>query len=60
MKFRPALLVLVAALFAAMASLQGRQGVRKVDEATLLKPADGDWVSYGRDYAEAHQIQIRI
>ena len=31
---------------------------RKVDEATLLKPADGDWVSYGRDYAEAHHSPL--
>jgi quinohemoprotein ethanol dehydrogenase len=44
---------------AGVASLQGQQTTaRKVDEATLLKPADGDWVSYGRDYAEAHHSPL--
>ncbi len=43
----------------AAALLQGEQAAtRKVDEATLLKPADGDWVSYGRDYAEAHHSPL--
>ena len=32
---------------------------RKVDDATLLKPADGDWVGYGRDYAETHHSPLK-
>ena len=34
------------------------QQARKVDDATLLKPADGDWVGYGRDYAETHHSPL--
>src|SRR5687768_233814 len=41
----------------AMASLHAQQA-RKVDDATLLKPADGEWVSYGRDYAETHHSPL--
>ena len=40
-----------------VASLHGQQA-RKVDDATLLKPADGDWVGYGRDYAETHHSPL--
>ena len=40
------------------ASLHGQQA-RKLDDATLLKPADGDWVSYGRDYAETHHSPLK-
>src|SRR5688572_22156847 len=40
------------------ASLHGQQ-TRKLDDATLLKPADGDWVSYGRDYAETHHSPLK-
>ena len=29
-----------------------------VDEATLLKPPDDEWVSYGRDYAETHHSPL--
>src|SRR5688572_9255585 len=32
---------------------------RKVDDATLLKPADGEWVGYGRDYAETHHSPLK-
>ena len=39
-----------AAVAFAVASLDGQQA-RKVDDATLLKPADADWVGYGRDYS---------
>ena len=31
---------------------------RKVDDATLLKPSDGEWVGYGRDYAETHHSPL--
>ncbi|MBY0495464.1 MAG: PQQ-dependent dehydrogenase, methanol/ethanol family [Cyanobacteria bacterium] len=46
----------VVVVFAA-ASLRGQQ-TRKVDDATLLKPADGDWAGYGRDYAETHHSPL--
>src|SRR5688500_993629 len=62
MTFRAASWVLAGAVVcgAAVSTLQGQQGqVRKVDDATLLKPADGDWVSYGRDYAEAHHSPLK-
>ncbi len=32
---------------------------RKVDDATLLKPSDGEWVGYGRDYAETHHSPLK-
>jgi len=35
------------------------QQPRKVDDATLLKPADGDWAGYGRDYAETHHSPLK-
>ncbi|MFA5911540.1 MAG: PQQ-dependent dehydrogenase, methanol/ethanol family [Vicinamibacterales bacterium] len=43
----------------AVVALNGQQAARKVDEATLLKPADGDWVTYGRDYAETHHSPLK-
>jgi quinohemoprotein ethanol dehydrogenase len=46
------------AVLVTAASLHGQQA-RKVDDATLLKPADGDWVSYGRDYAETHHSPLK-
>jgi quinohemoprotein ethanol dehydrogenase len=61
MRCRSAVWVLAGAVScgAAVASLQGQTATtRKVDDATLLKPADGDWVSYGRDYAEAHHSPL--
>jgi PQQ-dependent dehydrogenase (methanol/ethanol family) len=30
----------------------------QVDDATLLRPAAGDWVTYGRDYAETHHSPL--
>lgn len=42
----------------AIASMSA-QTSRKVDDATLLKPADGDWVGYGRDYAETHHSPLK-
>ena len=62
MRIRPAVWLLAAAVScgAAVASLQGQQATtRKVDDATLLKPADGDWVGYGRDYAETHHSPLK-
>jgi quinohemoprotein ethanol dehydrogenase len=35
------------------------QGPRQVDDATLLKPPEGDWVSYGRDYQETHHSPLK-
>ena len=60
MTFRPAISVLALSVVCggAVASLHGQQAAKKVDDATLLKPADGDWVSYGRDYAEAHHSPL--
>src|SRR5215207_2966081 len=43
---------------AAVATAQG-QAPRKVDDATLLKPSDGEWVGYGRDYAETHHSPLK-
>ena len=40
-------------------ALQGQQAAPKVTDATLLKPADGDWVGYGRDYAETHHSPLK-
>ncbi len=47
-----------AVVFVAAASLNGQQA-RKVNDATLLKPADGEWVGYGRDYAETHHSPLK-
>ena len=41
------------------AALHGQQVAPKVTDATLLKPADGDWVGYGRDYAETHHSPLK-
>src|SRR5689334_21537121 len=49
----------VAALAALGAvSLHGQQP-RVVDDAMLLKPADGEWITYGRDYAETHHSPLK-
>ena len=40
-------------------ALQAQQTAPKVTDATLLKPADGDWVGYGRDYAETHHSPLK-
>ena len=56
-KVLSALSVPSVAMAFAVASLHGQQA-RKVDDATLLKPADGDWVGYGRDYAETHHSPL--
>jgi quinohemoprotein ethanol dehydrogenase len=43
-----------------VAVLHGQQTrTAAVNDATLLKPADGDWVSYGRDYAETHHSPLK-
>ena len=42
-----------------VSALQGQQAAPRVTDATLLKPADGDWVGYGRDYAETHHSPLR-
>ena len=47
----------VVAVTFAVVSAQGQEA-RKVDDATLLKPADGEWVGYGRDYAETHHSPL--
>ena len=43
----------------AVAALQGQQSAPTVTDATLLKPADGDWPGYGRDYAETHHSPLK-
>jgi len=45
------------AVAVAVVSAQAPQ-TRKVDDATLLKPSDGEWVGYGRDYAETHHSPL--
>lgn len=45
------------AVTAAVVSLQARQA-RQVDDAMLLKPADGEWITYGRDQAETHHSPL--
>jgi quinohemoprotein ethanol dehydrogenase len=35
------------------------QAPRHVDDATLLRPPDGEWVSYGRDYHETHHSPLK-
>jgi quinohemoprotein ethanol dehydrogenase len=47
-----------AAVVLAVVSVQAQQA-SKVDDATLLKPSDGDWVGYGRDYAETHHSPLK-
>jgi quinohemoprotein ethanol dehydrogenase len=34
------------------------QQARRIDDAILLKPVDGEWVGYGRDYAETHHSPL--
>ncbi len=34
------------------------QSPRLADDAALLAPADGDWATYGRDYAETHHSPL--
>ena len=41
-----------------MASVQAQQP-RQVDDAMLLNPADGDWITYGRDQAETHHSPLK-
>jgi quinohemoprotein ethanol dehydrogenase len=41
------------------AAIQAQQAAPKVTDATLLKPSDGDWVGYGRDYAETHHSPLK-
>jgi quinohemoprotein ethanol dehydrogenase len=42
----------------AMAVTLSAQARRQVDDGTLLKPAPGEWVTYGRDYAETHHSPL--
>ena len=39
-------------------SVSGQQP-RQVDDAMLMKPADGDWITYGRDQAETHHSPLK-
>ncbi|MEO8681982.1 MAG: PQQ-dependent dehydrogenase, methanol/ethanol family [Vicinamibacterales bacterium] len=50
--------VSAVASFAAVATLHAQQP-RQVDDATLLKPPDSEWVTYGRDYAETHHSPLK-
>jgi len=49
---------LLMAACAGMALTLSAQAPRQVDDATLLKPAAGEWVTYGRDYAETHHSPL--
>ena len=51
---------LVTGVAVALASISAQAPqARKVDGATLLKPADGDWVTYGREYSETHHSPLK-
>ena len=60
MRFRSAGWVLAGVMACASAAVarQGTPAPRVVTDATLLAPADGDWVGYGRDYAETHHSPL--
>jgi len=52
--------LLAAGVVVALASISAQSPqARKVDDAMLLKPADGDWAGYGRDYAETHHSPLK-
>lgn len=40
------------------AALQGQQP-REVDDQLLLRPPDGEWITYGRDQAETHHSPLK-
>ena len=52
---------LFQALVASLTALHGltAQERRQVDDATLLRPPDQEWVTYGRDYAETHHSPLK-
>jgi quinohemoprotein ethanol dehydrogenase len=50
-------MVLAAAVLGLAAGPHAQQTPR-IGEATLLKPSDGEWVGYGRDYAETHHSPL--
>ena len=56
---RLGLMAFAAAAALSATTLHGQQAAPKVTDATLLKPADGDWVGYGRDYAETHHSPLK-
>ncbi len=56
---RRGLMVFALAVGLGSSALHGQQASPKVTDATLLKPADGDWVGYGRDYAETHHSPLK-
>ncbi len=47
-----------AGVLALVASPQGEQLARVVDDAVLLNPPPGEWVTYGRTYAEEHHSPL--
>ncbi len=61
MPIRASVALAAAFVFAAATfTLSARQApvTRQVDDAVLLKPAPGDWVNPGRDYAETHHSPL--
>ena len=46
-----------AVCVAAMVSVSAQK--RQVDDAMLLKPPDGEWITYGRDQAETHHSPLK-
>jgi len=61
MSSRPGHSRLVLALVACAGTIvaPAAQGRRTVDVATLLRPPDHEWVTYGRDYAETHHSPLQ-
>jgi quinohemoprotein ethanol dehydrogenase len=47
-----------AAMWVGFVSLQAQQ-TRQVDDAMLLRPPDGEWITYGRDQAETHHSPLK-
>lgn len=51
-------LVAGAAACIGVSVLQAQQP-RQIDDAMLLKPPDGEWITYGRDQAETHHSPLK-
>ncbi|MCC7126025.1 MAG: PQQ-dependent dehydrogenase, methanol/ethanol family [Acidobacteria bacterium] len=54
---RPAAVSLLAGCATALVALSA-QAPAGVDDARLLKPGPGEWLTYGRDYAETHHSPL--
>src|SRR5829696_3660422 len=56
---RTAMASAVVAASVSLALTLSAQAPRQVNDATLLKPPDGEWVTYGRDYQETHHSPLK-